>query len=123
MQCLGHATNNGGKNFTDPTKETYNEQLQPNQHPQQHRRSHLHRHFLGNLPCWHTGSSPSCCHDHHHSASRITQIVRRFTMSRYNPTNFRSSITAALFAFIFSAVCLTGALAPAQTAANISIMA
>jgi hypothetical protein len=44
-------------------------------------------------------------------------------MNRYNPTNVRSSITAALFAFIFSAVCLTGALAPAQTAASVSIMA
>lgn len=44
-------------------------------------------------------------------------------MSRYNAANIRSSMTAALFAFIFSAVCLTGALAPAQNAANISIMA
>jgi hypothetical protein len=44
-------------------------------------------------------------------------------MNRYNPTNVRSSITAALFAFIFSAVCLMGALAPAQTAASVSIIA
>jgi hypothetical protein len=44
-------------------------------------------------------------------------------MNSYNPANLRSSITAALFAFLFSAICLTGALAPAQTAANVSIMA
>jgi hypothetical protein len=44
-------------------------------------------------------------------------------MSRYNPANLRSSVTAALFAFLFSAACLTGALAPAQTAAKVSIMA
>jgi hypothetical protein len=44
-------------------------------------------------------------------------------MNRYSPTSIRSSITAALFALVFSAVCLTGALAPAQTATTSSIMA
>ncbi len=44
-------------------------------------------------------------------------------MSRYNPANIRTSITAALFAFMFSAVCLTGALAPAHIVTPASIAA
>jgi hypothetical protein len=60
-------------NLQTTLKETYNEQLQPNQHPQQHHRSRLHHHFLGNLPRWYACPSPSCrnaCRQH--SASRLT---------------------------------------------------
>jgi hypothetical protein len=39
-------------------------------------------------------------------------------MNSYNPTSIRSNIVAALFTVIFSATCLGGALAPAQTAAS-----
>ena len=37
-------------------------------------------------------------------------------MNAYNPSSFRSSISAAFCAFVLSATCLTAALAPAQTA-------
>jgi hypothetical protein len=39
-------------------------------------------------------------------------------MNSYNPTSLRSNLVAALFTVIFSATCLGGALAPAQTAAS-----
>jgi hypothetical protein len=38
------------KTLQTQTKETQNEQLQPNQHPQQHRRNALHRRFFRHLP-------------------------------------------------------------------------
>lgn len=39
-------------------------------------------------------------------------------MNRYDPTNLRSNILAALCTIVFSATCLVGALAPAQTASS-----
>jgi hypothetical protein len=39
-------------------------------------------------------------------------------MNNYNPTSIRSNIVAALFTVVFSATCLGGALAPAQTASS-----
>jgi hypothetical protein len=39
-------------------------------------------------------------------------------MSSYNPSNLRSNILAALCTIVFSATCLVGALAPAQTASS-----
>jgi hypothetical protein len=41
-------------------------------------------------------------------------------MNSYNPTSLRSNLVAALFTVIFSATCLGGALAPAQTASSVS---
>jgi hypothetical protein len=39
-------------------------------------------------------------------------------MNSYNPTSIRSNLVAALCTIIFSATCLVGALAPAQTASS-----
>jgi hypothetical protein len=39
-------------------------------------------------------------------------------MNSYNPTSVRSNLVAVLFTVVFSATCLGGALAPAQTAAS-----
>jgi hypothetical protein len=39
-------------------------------------------------------------------------------MNNYNPTSIRSNIVAALCTIIFSATCLSGALAPAQIASS-----
>ncbi len=39
-------------------------------------------------------------------------------MNSYNPTSIRSNLVAAFCTVIFSATCLVGALAPAQTASS-----
>jgi hypothetical protein len=41
-------------------------------------------------------------------------------MNSYNPTSIRSNIVAAFCTIIFSATCLIGALAPAQSVASSS---
>jgi len=47
-----------------------------------------------------------------------TTHLRRLKMNRYNPTSIRSNIVAAFCTILFSATCLVGALAPAQTASS-----
>ncbi len=41
-------------------------------------------------------------------------------MNSYNPTSIRSNIVAAFCTVVFSATCLIGTLAPAQTASSVS---
>jgi hypothetical protein len=44
-------------------------------------------------------------------------------MNSYNPTSLRSTIAAAVCTMLFSATCLTAALAPAQAAAPTAVSA
>jgi hypothetical protein len=44
-------------------------------------------------------------------------------MNSYNPSSIRSNIVAALCTIIFSATCLTGALAPAQASSPVATSA
>jgi hypothetical protein len=39
-------------------------------------------------------------------------------MNSYNPSNLRNTVAAILCTVVFSATCLAGALAPAQTASS-----
>jgi hypothetical protein len=111
------------KTFVTQTKETQNEQLQPNQHPQQHRRSALHDRFFGNLP---RRRARPCTNRNvigqlHHRC--INAFIRRLEMNSYNPNSLRSNVAATLCTILFSATLLGGTLAPAQAVALAPISA
>jgi hypothetical protein len=73
------------KTLQTQTKETQNEQLQPNQHPQQHRHSPLHRRFFGNLPRRRTRPSTNCRFTRKLHHGRITTHFKEIRNEQLQP--------------------------------------